>query len=267
MKNLNKNDQNTKNIKPSDSETYESSKKDNMIDKQYNMNERIYKKSIDFFPKKMSIDIPEETEFRQRRYTLEKNIKIKDFVPQIKPIKVYVVPSKFRLNKIGFKDLKCNKNNKILLNAKKYFISCPNLEDEESDKNNSTKDINLYSEKLSGSFSNNDLVCGDKKENINLTRNILQNIKNKNIPKIYSKINRDLKNKYDNELNLVYSSESDLYDIDELNNYSINEKNDENKKENKFDITNESEKNNKGRNRFNSWFILDVLQKNYKLED
>ena len=268
MKNFNKNDQNTNNIKQRDSETYESTKKDNMIDKQYNMNERIYKKSIDFFPKEMSIDISEETEFRQRRYTLEKNIKIKDFVPQIKPVKVYVVPSKFRLNKMGFKDLKCNKDNKILLNAKKYFISCPNLEDEESDKNNSTKDINYYSEKLSGNLSNNELVGGDKKENINLTRNILQNIKKKNIPKVYSKINRGLKNKYDNELNLVYSSESDLYDIDELNNYSINENKAENKFENKFDdITNECEKNNKGRNRFNSWSILDVLQKNYKLED
>ena len=72
MKNFNKNDQNINNIKQRDSETYESSKKDNMIDKLYNMNERIYKKSIDFFPKKMSIDIPEETEFRQRRHTLEK---------------------------------------------------------------------------------------------------------------------------------------------------------------------------------------------------
>ena len=110
------------NIKQRDSETYESSKKDSMNDKQNNIKERIYKKSIDFFPKQMSIDIPEETKFRQRRYTLEKNIKIKDFVPQIKPIKVYVVPSKFRLNKIGFKDLKCNKNNKILLNANILFL-------------------------------------------------------------------------------------------------------------------------------------------------
>lgn len=254
-----------------DSDTYENSKKEYMLDHPNTINAKLFKKSIDFFPKKMNIEELEEYEYKKRKYSLQKNLKIKGFVPQLKPIKVYMIPSKLRLNQKGFKDLKRNKNNKILLNAKKYFISCPNLEDEESDKNNSLKDINCFSEKLSGlSSSNNKEYGGDgyeKKENINITRCILDNIKKTNIPKVNSKINNNtLKKKYKNEYNLAYSSESDLYDIDELNNDSILENKNENKCENKNETINE-EKNNKGRNRFYSVSILDVLQKHYKLED
>ena len=61
---------------------------------------------------------------------------------------------------------------------------------------------------------------------------------------------------------MAYSSESDLYDIDEFNNYPVLE----NKNEKKNEIFNDNEKKNKGRNRFNSFSILDVLQKHYKLE-
>ena len=75
---------------------------------------------------------------------------VKDFVPQLKPIEVHLVPSKLRLNKKGFKDLKCNKDNKILLMSNNYFISCPNSEEEEEEeseidfspqKNNKNEDI------------------------------------------------------------------------------------------------------------------------------
>ena len=274
MSNINNNDHNTINNIESkkqhldlDSETHENSKQENILDQRNTINTNLFKKSIDFFPKKMNIEELEEKEYRKRKYTLQKNLKVKNFVPQLKPIKVYMIPSKLRLNKKGFKDLKRNKNNKLLLDAKKYFISCPNLEDEESDKNNSSKDIFFYSEKLSGlSSSNNKELGGDgnnTKENINITRCILEKIKKKNIPKVNSKINNNsLKNKYKNEYHLAYSSESDLYDIDEINNNSILD----NKNENKNEII-EDEKNNKGRNRFNSVSILDVLQKHYKLEN
>lgn len=244
-----------------DSETYESSKKDvDLGQKEENMKDNTYKKSIDFFPKKLNIEQPDENEYRQRKYTLQSNIKIKDFVPQIKPLKINIIPSKLRLNKKGFKDLKRNKNNKILLNTKKYFISCPNLEDEESDKNNSSKEIYNFCRKSSVDICN-DILYEDKKENIENTRKNFQKIK-KNIPKVLSKNNTVLKHKYDKDLNLGNSSESDLYDIDELNNYSFNENLEEEKNEKKE----EQELNNKGRNRFNSWSILDVLQKKYKLE-
>ena len=238
------------------SETNEGSKKDMNLDNPNNVpNERVYKKSIDLLPKKMIID---NLEVKPRRYTLENNLVIKDFVPQIKPIKIYMIPSKFLLNKKGFKDLKRNQNNKILLNSKKYFISCPNLEDEESDK-----EIYKFYKKHSGSISK-EIYFEDKKDNINFTRKILQNIKKRGIPKIASKNNEVSKNKYKEELNLGYSSGDDLYDFDELNNYSLAANNEENKP--KKNNNGEKEKN-KGRERFNSWSILDVLQKKYKLDD
>ena len=246
-----------------DSETYESSVKEINSISENNNKEKLYKNSIDFFPKKMNIEEPEEKEYKRRKYTLEKNLKIKGFVPQLKPIKMYMIPSKFRLNKKGFKDLKRNQNNKILLDAKKYFISCPNLEEEESDQNNSTKEMYTFYGKLSDNIIDQYPPDINKHENINNTRTNLKKIKNENIPKVYSK-NVVSKNKYIRDLNAEISSESDLYDFDDLNNYTLVE----NKEGNKINKKNSNEETiNKGRNRFYSWSILDVLQKKYKLGD
>ena len=55
-------------------------------------------------------------------------------MPKVKPIEIHLVPSKLMLNKKGFKDLKCNKDNKILLMSNNYFISCPNSEEEEEEE-------------------------------------------------------------------------------------------------------------------------------------
>ena len=123
-----------------DSETNESSKKDINLS-QTSTNEIQFKKSIEFFPKKIYIEDLNESEELQRKYTMESKIEIKDFVPKLKPIEIHLVPSKLRLNKKGIKDYKRNKNNKILLNSKKYFISCPNSEDEESGNYSSSKEI------------------------------------------------------------------------------------------------------------------------------
>ena len=108
-----------------DSETNESSKKDINLS-QTSSNEKQFKKSIEFFPKKIYIEELNESEEVQRKYTIENKLEIKDFVPKLKPIEIHLIPSKLRLNKKGIKDYKRNKNNKILLNSKKYFISCPN---------------------------------------------------------------------------------------------------------------------------------------------
>jgi hypothetical protein len=234
-----------------DSETNESSKID-INSSQTSTNEKQYKKSIEFFPKKIYIEELNESEEVQRKYTIESKLEIKDFVPKLKPIEIHLVPSKLRLNKKGIKDYKRNKNNKILLNSKKYFISCPNSEDEDSENYSSSKEI------IKELYNKDEMNDSD----INLTRRILQKTKNKNMPKVHSKNEVVSKGKYENELNLDNSSDSDLYDIDEIDNYSLLEYNDkeENKKENE-------EINNKNRNRANSFSILELLRKKSKLDN
>jgi hypothetical protein len=207
----------------------------------------IPKKSFDHFPKNMDIEEPNSITNIKRKYTMEdeNSSSIKNFVPRLKPIEIHIVPSKLRLNKKGFKDLKRNKDNKILLNINKYYISCP--EDEESDKNYSSKELSPFSNKKNENIST---------EKMNFTRKILEQTKNENnMHKVNSINSFSKKNKYESELNLGYSSGSNLYEIDELDNDSLIE--------NKEKI----ESNNSHRNRFNSWSILDILQKKYKLED
>ena len=237
-----------------DSETNESSKKDINLS-QNSANEKQSKKSIEFFPKKIYIEELDESEEVQRKYTIESRLEIKDFVPKLKPMEIHLVPSKLRLNKKGIKDYKRN-NNKILLNSNKYFISCPNSEDEDSENYSSSKEI------IKEFCIQDDLNDSD----INLTRKILQKTKNKNMPKVHSKNEVVSKGKYENELNLDNSSDSDLYDIDEIDNYSLLEYDDkeENKKEKK---ENEEKSDNKNRNRANSISILELLRKKSQLDN
>ena len=256
-----------------DSGTYENSKKElNTSQSGASQNEKIPKKSIDFLPKKMNLEKIDKSLEVYRKYTLENELIIKDFVPHLKPIKIHVVPSKLCLNKKGFKDLKCNKENKILLNSNKYFISCPNLEDED-DYDNNDKSKNTHE-------SSNDIISlnlnkyninnishieeGKTVLDINETRKNLQKTKNLNIQKIYSK-NVIVKGNYDKCLNPGNSSESDLYDIDETDNYSLleYEKTDGNKNEN----VNDKEKNKNNRNRTHSFSILEMLKKKYECEN
>lgn len=237
-----------------DSETNESSKKDINLS-QNSTNEKQFKKSIEFFPKKMYIEELNESEEVQRKYTIESRLEIKDFVPKLKPIEIHLVPSKLRLNKKGIKDYKRNRNNKILLNSKKYFISCPNSEDEDSENYSSSKEI------IKELCINDEMNDSD----INLTRRILQKTKNKNMPKIHSKNEVASKGKYENELNLNNSSDSDLYDIDEIDNYSLLEYDD--KEEEKKEKKENEEKNHINRNRANSFTILEILRKKSKLDN
>ena len=249
-----KNDQNSNDKKKEnfESETHENSTQEN------SENRKNKKFSVDFFPKKMEIEEIED-DIGKRRNTIAMCKQIKNFVPQIKPIKVDFVPSKLRLNKMGFKDLKCNKNNKVLLYANKYFISCPNIQEEEvNDEIDNIKAIDKINVNLSNEINNNN--------NINQTRKKMLIIKNENIPKVLSENNPHSKNKYNKELNIGNSSELDLYDIGESLNDSINE--DEFQinilnNDNNFDKDNN---NNNKRERYNSWSILDILQKKNKLE-
>lgn len=237
-----------------DSETNESSKKDINLS-QNSSNEKQFKKSIEFFPKKIYIEELNESEEVQRKYTIENKLEIKDFVPKLKPIEIHLIPSKLRLNKKGIKDYKRNKNNKILLNSKKYFISCPNSEDEESENYSSSKEI------IKELCIKDDLNDSD----INLTRRNLQKTKNKNMPKVHSKNEVVSKGKYENELNLDNSSDSDLYDIDEIDNYCLLEY--DGKEENKKEKKENEEENNNYRDRANSVSILEILRKKSKLDN
>ena len=263
-----------------DSETCESSVKDITTSKINTPNDKIPKKSIDIFPKKINIGKIDKNIEVYRKYTMEKQLIIKDFVPQLKPIKIHIIPPKLCLNKKGFKDLKRNKNNKILLNSNKYFISCPNSEEEGDDGNeeNEYKEINNFdssNENINLNNENNKIISNSQfllEDNINNIeikeiRKNLQITKNQNIKKIYSKNNINVKDNYDKHFNLENSSESDLYDIDEIDNYSLLEYEKDDEKKNKNENTNDKEKNNKKRNRIHSFTILEMLQQKCALDE
>ena len=235
-------------------QTAESETCENSNSEHIKIKKKPYKRSVDFFPKKMEIEEIDE-DFSKRRNTISIP---GNYVPQIKPIKVDIIPSKLRLNKICFKDLKCNKNNKVLLYANKYFISCPNIKDEESIEESDNENPQITKDNTNINSSKENYIEKD----INQTRKNLGKTKN-NIPKVSSVNNPHLKNKYNKELNMGYSSESDFYDIDESLNNSINE-NEEIKFEINVDNNNEI---NKKRDRYNSWSILEILQKKNKLDE
>ena len=251
---------NDKNKKSKKKETFESETCENSHNENAPSKKSKYKRSVDFFPKKMEIDEIEE-DYSKRRNTVSMCGKIKNFVPQLKPIKIGIVPSKLRLNKIGFKDLQCNKNNKVLLYANKYFISCPNIQDEEFQDEIEYENLRFY-DKINVNYSN-EINIENKTDDINQTRKNLFKTKKINLPKVGSTIKPHFKNKYNKELNIGCSSDSDLYDVDLSINDSINDNIDDN-----FNINNNSDNdNNKKRDRYNSWSILDVLQKKNKLTD
>lgn len=241
-----------------DSETYESSKKDYDSSQIDNFtNDKIQKKSIDIFPKKINIDELElDNSFGiHRKYTIETQLMIKDFVPQLRPIKTHIVPPKLSLNKRAFNDLKYNKNNKILLHSKKYSISCPNSDEEDSDKYNSSKEVIFFENKSNEKIYKEckEFVLEDNKDiNIYELRKNLENIKNKKISKIYSKNDISIKGKYSKDLNLDISSDSDLYDFDEIDNYTLLDLDKKDEKDNEINIK---------KNRAHSFTILEMLQK------
>lgn len=252
-----------------DSETYEYSSKykTENSDKNNSLIEDLdknFKKSIGFFPKKIFIEKPdtEEKNANKRKYSLEQHLIIKDFVPQLRPIEIHLVPSKLRLNKKGFKDLKCNKDNKILLMSNNYFISCPNSEEE--------SDICV------SPFKNN---IKDKDVNIKNTRKILQKMKSGSLPKVMSRnLNESNYKLYKDNFNIDFDSEKDsfkmdddddnllLYDDNDFIKYNTymddngnnKDKNDKKEKEGGNPIRN---------NRMNSCSILDVLKNRLSFDE
>lgn len=245
-----------------DSETYEHSSKykNDYSEKNNSSIEELnkgLKKSIGFFKKKIYIEKPEEDEknINKRTYSMEEHLIIKDFVPQLKPIEIHLVPSKLRLNQKGFRDLKNNKNNN-------YFISCPNSEEEEE------SDICLSPQKTSPI---------DKNANIKKTRKIFQKMKRGSMPKVFSRnlIESNCK-LYKDDLKIEFDSEKDsldlgdenllLYDDNDFLFSNNNHFDGENKKENEEDQK-ENEEHGVRNNRINSCSILDVLKNRFSIDD
>ena len=234
-----------------------------------------FKRSLGFFPKKNLYmeDIDTNIYDKKRKYSMEEKLVIKkDFVPQLRPIEIHLVPSKLRLNKKGFKDLKCNKDNKILLMSNNYFISCPNSEEEEEEES----EIDFSPKKKSN------------KENIKSTRKILHKMKSGTLPKVLSRnLIEPSCNIFKEEMKIDYESEKDsfeskedenyinndnllLYDDDDFIQYKKEEKDDEDKKEEKDEKKNKEEKDGKPNvrsNRINSCSILDVLKNRFSFDE
>jgi len=234
-----------------------------------------FKRSLGFFPKKNLYmeDIDTNIYDKKRKYSMEEKLVIKkDFVPQLRPIEIHLVPSKLRLNKKGFKDLKCNKDNKILLMSNNYFISCPNSEEEEEEES----EIDFSPKKKSN------------KENIKSTRKILHKMKSGTLPKVLSRnLIEPSCNIFKEEMKIDYESEKDsfeskedenyinndnllLYDDDDFIQYKKEVKDDEDKKEEKDDKKNKEEKDGKHNvrsNRINSCSILDVLKNRFSFDE
>ena len=210
-------------------------------DKKIHKNDDQHKKSIDILPKKYIVETP--FEINQRKYNMEKKL-IEEFVPLLRPIKPFIVPSKLRLNKKSFKDMKKNKQNKILIENKKYFISCPSTDEEEDSEEFNSSEDNIY-------------LSHEKEQNLNKMRKNMENLKKINIPKIKS--NHEVTNRKNNDY-YGFSSESDLDSIDEYGDYS----------EIKFNTKNcmrEGENECKEVKRTNSFSILEILQKNSRKDN
>ena len=254
-----------------DSETYDSSQKckTDYSEKKSSIDylTQNFKKSLGFFTKNLymeKIDSNISNDIK-RNYSMEEKLEIKkNFVPQLKPKEIHLVPSKLRLNKKGFKDLKCNKDNKILLMSNNYFISAPNSEEAEEEE-----------EQSEISFSPQIKL---KNEDIKSTRKNLHKMKSGTLPKVLSRnlLEPNLKI-YKEEMKIGYESENESFDFKEndnyLNNdnlllyddndfitYKINE-NDEDKN------LKEGEHNNVRTNRINSCSILDVLKNRFSFDD
>lgn len=187
----------------------------------------------------------EESEMTKpsRKLTLETPININNLVPHPKALEIKFVPSKLRLNTKGFKDLKCNQKNKILLDTNNYYISCPNSEDTESSE---------------------EFYCFKQVSGMKKMRKKMTNIKN-NLPKILSKnIVSNCGNKMDIEEDKGYNDE-DLYSGEELNNDDYVLASFETDKCGNF-VNKKSESGqddfSNGKSRLNSCSILQILENN-----
>lgn len=233
-----------------------------------------------------------------RKYTIEPKIFRKEFVPVLKPIEIHLVPSKLRLNEVGFKHRKKKNFKKDLLSC----FSCPCSEEENSDRDNdfdlsNSSDISELSD-LSQNINkiiNENGIKGIRRQFIKLksdsihkvmTKNTLKNKKAKQFD-CFDKINDN----YEDNINNIYkeneyedSFSSDLYeDNNNFTNYSIQPqiKIKQNKSSNQIINSNRNNDNifnndnyqnnsngiNKKRDRIYSFSILDTFKNKLRIDN
>ena len=210
--------------------------------------------SFDFCPKELSIKILEDQSNIKRRYSIENYYSISGFVPKLKPKERKLIPSKLLLNKKSTK-------NDIFLNVNRNFISCPNSEQEDESEYNSSNKILSFCPSTSYTNSIENL----RKPIIKNDRKSLIRTKNINRQKTHSRRNSFIIKKFENKFNLGFSSENDL-DDDEYDDCKLLQKESDSKNEDQkeFGIINN---NKKYRNRINSFSILNILQRKFKLDE
>ena len=176
-----------------------------------------------------------------------------NFAPKLRPKKIHLVPSKLRLNPNGFNGLKRNKNNQNFILSNKYFISCPNLEEEGNNND----------------FSSQEIFNRKKMYSLKLLRKKMTKIKKQNLARIKSKTVL----KYNNKIyrkNMIFEQELsdddnswDKKEDDYFNNLYKFIPDDENE----FNqVKNNNENNEVKYYRFNSCSILEVLKSKYSLK-
>ena len=176
-----------------------------------------------------------------------------NFAPKLRPKKIHLVPSKLRLNPNGSNTLKRNKNNQIFILSNKYFISCPNLEEEGNNND----------------FSSQEIFNRKKMYFLKLLRKKMTKIKKQNLARIKSKTVL----KYNNKIyrkNMIFEQELsdddnswDKKEDDYFNNLYKFIPDDENE----FNqVKNNNENNEVKYYRFNSCSILEVLKSKYSLK-
>lgn len=158
------------------------------------------KKSITCLPSKIFLEEP-NSNMRKRKYTLEPSFEIENFVPHPKPLEIHFVPSKLRLNRKGFKDLKINQSNKVLIESNNYYISCPG-----SDNSDSSDKDDQY------------LNLRNKNTMKDLRKNMTR--QKKSIPKVLSKqiMNKNSIEDSNEESSLYSNEEDDEYVLSGMNN-------------------------------------------------
>ena len=217
--------------------------------------------SFDFTPKEINIKELEDEPTIKRKYTIEFNFS--RFVPKLKPKERKIIPSKLLLNK---KSENKNKNN-ILLNINEKFISCPNSEKDDESEYNSSNNILLFYPSTSYTNSIENKIEDLRMPSMKIDRKKLLRTKNVNILKTHSRKNSYVIEKFEKKFNLGFLSESDSdNDDDGFDNYKFLSNEFGNKNETKKEFGNNNS-NKKYRNRINSWTILNILEKKFKLDE
>ena len=176
-----------------------------------------------------------------------------NFAPKLRPKKIHLVPSKLILNPIGFNGFKKNKKDQIFILSNKYFISCPNLEEEGNNNDFSSQEIfnrkKIYSLKLM------------RKKMTKIKKQNLARIKSKTVLKYNTKIYRKnmiFEQELSDDDNSWEKKEDDYFN--NLYKFIPDDENEFNQ------VKNNNENNEVKYYRFNSCSILEVLKSKCSLK-